>query len=279
MEGLSPHSPENTAPGSGFSAAEELKEAAEEYFSFDDAPEEATDKRFALNREPFAKERLATVRSEITKLKETYPEAVGFTMFGSMVRGRATEASDIDGYIFVDAEIAQQRHPDDVIFEDLNGETRLVPSMEAGYAQGLRAALESQHGFTPEQSQEIRVLPISKQLIDQELEALTQNIQAYEEYRNAQQAYWDSGMQGEAPQAPETPLVPTNLYGLFHLEVGQGLKPMREHLIQNLQQKGEIGQKVWEEIIRNTENMERGRDAEKANYPVSLESAQQLYGS
>lgn len=65
---------------------------------------EPPEKRFKLSGEPFAKERLAKVKTTVDVLKREHPEILSFCLFGSMVKGKAKPESDIDGYLFVDAD-------------------------------------------------------------------------------------------------------------------------------------------------------------------------------
>lgn len=59
-------------------------------------------KRFLLSSSPEAKERLASLRRHVNDLMEIYPEFVGVGVFGSLLKGYASDESDVDAVLFID---------------------------------------------------------------------------------------------------------------------------------------------------------------------------------
>ena len=65
-------------------------------------------KRFLLPTNPEAKALLDKLREAVNFLKENHQEVIGFSLHGSLVKGYATEKSDIDGYLLIDSDKAER---------------------------------------------------------------------------------------------------------------------------------------------------------------------------
>lgn len=62
-------------------------------------------KRFEVATDPVAKSRLDSFREEIDNFQQKHPEALGATVFGSMIKGdKANSESDVDAFMYIDAE-------------------------------------------------------------------------------------------------------------------------------------------------------------------------------
>ncbi len=60
------------------------------------------DKRFILSLDAESEKRLATLQEVVADLKKKYPEIIGLSLYGSLVKGYADRTSDIDGYLLYD---------------------------------------------------------------------------------------------------------------------------------------------------------------------------------
>ena len=259
-------------------------------------------KRFQLSGEKFAKERMATVKEVVKSLQSKHPEVLSLCMFGSMTTGTARPESDIDGYLFVDvtkSAAARKTSPDAIIETQKSDHSRtptayFTEEVAADYTLPIRDALKSKLGLSDEHVEHIRSRPISREIIDQQVNSVVGQIQELEKYKLAMaerelndpfdkpdstpeeiQAYWDN-----RPEHPPFPDVGTNLSAMFHLETGGGIREYRQYLLDKLGGLGETGEKVWRVVIERTEAMEQHlRTGTEVNYPRSLEKAREVYGA
>lgn len=229
-----------------------------------------SEKRFLLSSEPFAKERMASIQETLREMKHKYPEVLSFCTFGSMVKGTAHEKSDIDGYLFVDADQAAQRHPEESIInmtpkeeytkhrKEISLQAYFRPDIRREYEKLLRDSLQQKFDLYDEQVRHIRVLPINREIIDQHVQELEP---------------WATG------RADHVVWPSPNIFAMFHLAIGSGVRPYRRYLLERLGTMGESGERIWQEIIRNVEMLEQNfQENTGKRYPKSLEDAQKLYG-
>ena len=255
-------------------------------------------KRFILSREQFAKDRMQTVQKEVRKLIKDHPEVLSFCMFGSMVKkGTPRIDSDIDGYLFIDASLLGENAAQVGLLEteyfknqERVSATYLQQERAAVYIAPLREQIKRDLNLDDEHVKHIRSLPVSREIIDTHLEGLL--AQAHEEAINQQemQAWKNSEPTKDAsiaeklayyerrPKQTIAYISPTlNLYAMFHLAIGDGVKQYRRYLLERLSAEGEMGEVIWKEIIGRTSLMEQGRSSDKP-YPKSLSEAVKVYG-
>lgn len=263
-------------------------------------------KRFTFSKEPFAQERIAGIKTAIDTIKAEHPEVLSFSMFGSMTKGTATERSDIDGYLFVDADMAASKHQSPNVVEEQqrddegfhSRETYLQNPIQSEYESMIRDRLKSTLGLTDEQVEHIRIRPISQKIIDARVQEMnewaTQRIsrdKARNERNKEIDAYldggghiWDSNMPQELSFPPLDYFSPSsNLTEMFHLQVGKGLEQYKAYLIGKLSNMGEAGERIWHEIMSSTRMMEVSKRNTRGNtgirFPKTLEEARRVYGS
>ncbi len=61
-------------------------------------------RRAKLSEDPRVQEIVKDVRLVVDEMKFEHPEVMGFGMFGSLVKGYAKPASDIDGFLYIDVD-------------------------------------------------------------------------------------------------------------------------------------------------------------------------------
>lgn len=262
----------------------------------------AIPKRFVLPEQDFAKNRLAIVHQEVKQFQKEHPEVLSLCLFGSLTTGHSRPESDIDGYLFVDAEqiaaagnidqssILKTIHTE--YYESASPTTYFTEPVVAKYTYPFRERLKSKLGLTDEQVKHVRSRPISKDIIDQHVEKIVDQINALKKYReNIEEwelndphdnqastpedieAYWKY-----QPKHPPFPTSATNLSAMFHLDLGGGITKYRQYLIEKLTQMEEVGQQVWTTIIEDTEMMEQHLDTNtEIHYPRTLADAYQTY--
>ena len=217
--------------------------------------------RFRINEA--ASKKLAILRKDFTEFALNNPEVVGLTLFGSHTKGLAREDSDVDGYLFVNSDKAD---------ENLAREkqARVYPLEEdkaweaAQQNIGLKFREQEQRslGLTPEKAKEMRLRLISKKRIDTELT----NVIDY----GRKMVDYNSG-KGSVPDYPKKIAIDQ----LFHLQIGKGLDGYRRYILDRLQQEGDAGEKGWGFVIDGVEMMERSLQVNRDNklYPQTLEAA------
>jgi len=259
-------------------------------------------KRYKLSNQEFAKERITVIKEEVRALRASHPEVLSFCMFGSMATGTVKPESDIDGYLFVDAAkaaAARNLNPAAIVETQKSEETGtpttyFTEAVAAEYLLPLKEALKAKLSLSDEQVRHIRSRPISREIIDQQIESCLEQMRELERYKLAIaefelndpfdkpgyteeeiQAYWAS-----RPKHPPLPDVGTNLSAMFHLDIGGGIGEYRQYLLERLEQMGEIGERVWQVVIEDTEQMEQHlRTGTEVIYPRTLEQAKQVYGT
>lgn len=231
-------------------------------------------KRFEIQSDTFIKERLNAVQSGVEKMKEENTNVIGLSLFGSMVKGNAHEGSDIDGYLYIDAEhLAQEeaelaaqenREPRPVTFDVVNiGNISTYPGEHLYdiYKPLIKEKFTEDGSLTEEQISDINVRPVSSEIIDRHLSLLQKGLELSKRD--------DTNVKIEASQ---------NLCGLFHLAVGHGLDKYRQEIIEKLEGLGEDGESIWGNIIGQTEKLEQYMYTDTPiRYPRTLVEARAMY--
>lgn len=238
-------------------------------------------KRFYFSKEKqFAKEKMEQVQAAVREMKKSYPEILSFCAFGSMVKGTAREktaqdaGSDIDGYLFIDFDIANKiwsksnsskARPLKLFYQDGFLGNILLQEVEGIYKNKFAKSFPKDK-IAGRLDLHIQVLPVSQEIIDKEITRLSAAID-------------------ELDKTPQTELKEllspiTNLFAMFHLDVGGGVKNYRRYLLQKLNTLGKNGEKIWSLIIKNIEFMEQNfKLSAGRHYPKKLSQALEVYGA
>jgi predicted nucleotidyltransferase len=252
-------------------------------------PKSESEKRFSLSDEEFSKVRLRAVQDEVETIKKKHPEVLSFCMFGSMVKGTAHKGSDIDGWLYIDAEeLSKIKNTDekDLLRYD-NGQVYFDPNAIKEYIVSLREGVKARAALEDKDVEHIRSRPISKKIINTEINELVAYYRAKEKYK----LDWDKWSDGSPrfatldqslehkrsePKRPE--YRGTNLEGMFHLDVGGGIRKYRKMFIEKLSKLGEDGERIWLDTIKGTEMLEHGKHADGTKrYPRTLAEAEKVY--
>ncbi len=253
------------------------------------------ERRFAPSTEEFSKKRLEGLKDTVAELRSTDPAILSFTMFGSMARGNPRPESDIDGYLFVDEKQLGAAHPDQVITEEKKDEsgteTYLSPELSVQYRQKFKEMMSEKTDMAQEQIDTgLKIRPISERIIQHDVQSLVQHFRDKEKYNENFNTWLKSEppdrtdlkalieYQKSRPEAPSTVSPSTALSGMFHLDVGGGVRPYREFLIDELEQQGADGEEAWQRIIQGTEMLENYLSTTDKRYPRTLAEARKVYG-
>lgn len=257
------------------------------------------EKRFAPSREAFSQERLKALKSTIDTMKRENPEVLSFTMFGSMARGNPHQESDIDGYLFVEVSEKDDLESPEPKVEEVLKEDPYVTERETLFtreaAQPYRKKFEEHmmknSDMTAEQIQQgLKIRPMNERILKQEVDDIVAGLEAKAAYDEAYDSWFDArpvdstdlkaliAYRLAEPERPPTTLPSSAISGMFHMDVGGGIRKYREQLLDDLASRGEVGEKVWERIIEDTDMMENYGTSNK-RYPRTLAEAQALYGS
>lgn len=237
-------------------------------------------KRFTLSKEEFAVDRVEAIKNTMDEIKSEHPEVLSMTLFGSMVRGDAKEASDIDGYLFVDAggvngQTQTDRFDNTVFSQDI----------QAKYQDLARLGLKEKSDLADEQVKDVLVLPISREIIDEEIGRLLPYAQQISEYRKAKAEAEISGrdiLDEDYPRHPDSEQwthANNNLSSMFHLAVGKSIEKYRGYLLDKLKTYGTAGEVIWEDIVGSVKFMEQGKSEKPFDkYPKTIQDAERIYG-
>jgi len=100
------------------------------------------EKRFQIPEDEELRERLSGVQHTVKDFQREYPEALSFSMYGSMVKDTANPESDIDGALFIDTTPTGDEEVDAAVLERL----------ESGeYLTTFKADLQDRLNLTEEQ--------------------------------------------------------------------------------------------------------------------------------
>lgn len=215
-------------------------------------------KRYKLNKEDYVKQRIEAVRASYESFKDSNPEVVGLTLFGSTVRGEVKLASDLDAYVFIDAQrVASNLGVDESSILHTNelsfsvGDVSFDEELEYKYYKGFTDRVMASTGLEITKVKDIRIRPISNDIIDAEVDRL---------------CTWS----GESYAS-------SNLQAMFYLQIGTDLDRYRKHVLERLEGKGELGEKVWEAVVRDLEYWEQDGKQGVGKYPKKLSEAKFMY--
>lgn len=244
----------------------------------------AQDKRFVISPNEFGLKRLDAVQRSIDSIKAKRPEVLSLVVFGSTVKGESHHASDIDGYIFINPSLSQSQ---DLPVTDGSTATRLKSEVADRYTNQLRNRIMDKTKLTPDQVAGIKVLPINEEIINKQVDDLVDVINKLKNYELEREkreleflASNPNGIYLESPPNGLMPPIPKpNLFAMFHLEIGGGIRNYRNYLIERLEQEGDSGEVIWKEIIEATEMMEQNMSYNtNKRYPRNLTEAREVYG-
>ncbi len=246
-------------------------------------------KRFVVEKGSLAEQRLKALQEAVNNLKKDHPEVLSACVYGSTVKGTSRPESDIDAYVFVEAN-------GNLIENNKGGAVLLTEEEENKYKEPLKEALGNL-GLTDEQTKHIRIRPISEEIIDKQLETLKQQVEEIRRYEKLKKEWEENNplnKNGDVTEEelneyfkkrPNEPLplfakISTNLFPMFHLAVGRGrgIERYRDYLIRKLTDLGKVGEQIWQEIIISTEMMEQNMSTNSTvYYPRTLEEARLVY--
>ena len=249
-----------------------------------------TEHRFLPPLNEVAKQRLAALQGMFLGYQADRPEVAGLTLFGSMTKGYATEKSDIDGYLFINADRVPVRsgeapavsvsRDDDEGSGVIENQYKFDPAIQEAYVNEFRAKVKAATGLSDEKLRNLAVEPVSRPIIQAELNDLLPWAVANLSYKEQTSAieHDPQGWAKPQPKRPENRMPSALLSSLFHLQVGKGLTEYQQLLIDELSKQGAAGDFVWEEIVKGTEMMEQKLKVGTGKpYPRTLSDARKLY--
>lgn len=264
-----------------------------------------TPKRFVIQQEQFAQDRITAIRESLGELKKEYPEIISLTLFGSLTKGKSREESDIDATVFIDVDMLAKQNSGEKAYEFITKEeihkdveitmvtinTYLTNNFYQKYNQLFQEKMKEKIPSLKEDHVEhIRSLPMSKSELNELLDMVIDSKKREKEYEDRVFAknpkITSFGEFKEAMAGVEKPekliVTPTLPLGsMFFLEVGKGLYAYRKLLIERLIQEGEIGKRIWDDIMNYVERWEQSISSSEVptdvHYPRTLEKAREVY--
>lgn len=252
-----------------------------------------TEPRFVIPKESIGYERLVETQTIVKELKNEDPAILSLCIFGSNVKGTATEKSDIDGWLFVDPSVValQSDHEEKDLVEICTmgesfyatEEIHFTKDIEQKYNDLIRNEIKRKLDLSDEQVKHIRTRPLSESIIDRYITKWDSWAEEMKEYEARKIQHdieiADHNFSGSFPHLPQnmhTGYIPY----IFHMALGHGIEKYRRYVINNLIDRGETGELMWKELIDGTVIMENYLESNpKISYPRNLAEAISLYGS
>ncbi len=217
-------------------------------------------------------DQLSKLVSVTHELAGKFPEFAGMTIFGSVARGEARDNSDVDTVTFFEVSGGDSTRPVHKAAAGVNMHI-FGASVEAEYRNSVRNAFKEEAVMNPDQA-DIIVLPISTEIVEEEVEDLLAAAAAYD------------------PKSEDgfTWSVPRNIRTLFNMPVVDGrLKKYQAQVVDTLA-RSEYGKLAWGMLAFKVRYFEIGREREDdwAEYerrlsfqpvPMKLSEAQRLHNS
>lgn len=233
----------------------------------------AAEKRFSFSREKSERDKRTRIHEAIDALQREYPEILGMSLFGSLTKGgKGGLAKDIDGYVYLDADIVAKKENvkvDEVIsYENSNkgkflrGEVWNPVFAEAiakKYEDAIRQELlRNNLELESRQVEHIWVFPVNEAII----------IDLVDGYAAGKYEAGDM------------------LRGLFHMRIGgYGIQKYRKAILDELNALGRRGEDVWQRLIRavavfeqDTRVPETEARVQQRHYPQTIQDARRVYG-
>lgn len=272
-------------------------------------------KRFVISKETYSQERVHATQEAVLELQEKHPEILGLGLFGSLTKGKSREDSDIDGYLFVNASLVENEAPNKgpvveykrelkrgTATEEALGIKRLSvyphfkKTIDEYYEKMIRDAIkEKLNSLSDEQTEHLRVFPMSEQIINVLLEEFATNqnqrtafIEELASYKDEINTLDDIKRVASKTKNKLPELIPNvSLFfnAMFFLRIGNGVKPYRKMLLDKLSGMGSLGENIWEGIMSAQEEFERAKESGKSEgsqevkrYPKTLKEGMAVYG-
>lgn len=227
--------------------------------------------RFELHSENapegLARERLRVFRDALSEVQERYPEVLGATIFGSTVKGRVKSESDIDSYLFIDADKAvEAKRP----FNTVNVYDRHTSTPTDPRLADLRMKLTMELDLTVKQVMHIFEIPISAEIIHEMVSSEATNV--------ANRIKLEEENPHLHPQPLSSVTDMHTIRALFHLGVNDaGIRPYRAQAIEEMKKLGTVGERLWQDITRHVLYYEEGRRGAEIYFPKTLDEAARIY--
>jgi predicted nucleotidyltransferase len=228
--------------------------------------------RYEIQSDTFAAERIRGLKQGCREFLGENSEVISCLLFGSLSKGTSTPESDIDVAVFLDAEKIRGQDikvSEEQEVDDEKGITRMVMSVPLEhtiadlYAFKLSNLVVYYTDPASYQGSHIHTYAISRSLIDEIVRR------------------WESYLQASASKIFVLP--PGSLYKMFHLQIAGDIEVYRAHFLSKLKERGEVGERMWQETAARLETWEQNIPVEEfptpVHYPRTLDQAINKYGS
>lgn len=202
-----------------------------------------------IESSPEITQNLITLSEGVEELKAINQELLGATLFGSALKGTATEKSDYDTNVFVEANKLLDLGIEVAIDESSNAEI-VDKSLKSEYSHYISGYLAKKLGKEPAQIEEgIFVLPISHELIDTQIDHYLKSCKERPKHNDDIDIWLNADMTETVPEEPRTVLLGRNISTLFAADLTAGLETYREHVLARLEGAGQAGEEAWQDIL------------------------------
>ena len=222
----------------------------QENISQKDNNEITKERRFELPVQDTAKERLSNFRDTVKQMQEENPEVLGATVYGSMIKGQqAREGSDVDAFLYVDAENQK-------VGEENPGK----------YRDKLLEKLGAKENENSKYYEDIRVQPLSEKIIDKEISDQLDFYKKTDEYKEMLNEKYGEASEEEKEkllrQEPDFRTIQFGISGMFHARVGSGIEKYRKSFLEKIVAVNDKdkSEKLWGEVAAQLRTMENRKN-------------------
>lgn len=236
------------------------------------------ERRFTLATETTARTRLDNFRDKVKDFQKKNPEVLGATVYGSMIKGeQAKETSDIDAFLYVDAETMPEK-------ENLQEKYNFVDiKYRTDFLKSLNISNEDEQTYY----RDLRVKLLSEETIDKDIDDYIQSETRYNTYKQMLNEKYTYDLPEEdkeklLAQEPLTQGMDFATAGMFHAKVGYGLEKYRHLFLEKVNELSDkkMSDNIWKDIYSQLKTYEQRSDpSKKIEIPATLDEAIRIYHS
>ena len=231
--------------------------------------------RFLPATESIAHERLNHFRGTVKEFQKKFPEVLGATVFGSMIKGeQAKETSDIDSFIYID----KDKIPKDIGIDNPH-------DLEQLYLSKFKNKLNLPEDDFQKYYHDLRTKVLSNDILENSIADFIDYEESHEEYKKMVESTYSFEMLEEEKNKllkAEPPLAYINqpISGMFHARVGTGIEKYRQLFLEKINSLSDknMAEKIWRSVHFNLKTYEQREDENKTiKIPETLNEALQVY--
>ncbi len=233
--------------------------------------------RFLPATESIAHARLDNFRNTVKGFQKEHPEALGATVYGSMIKGeQANIDSDIDAFIYID----EEKIPKDIWIDN----SQLLESL---YLSKFKNKLNLSEDDFEKYYHDLRTKVLSDEILENSIDYFIEFEKMHEEYKKMVESKYNSEMSDEEKNSlikkePKIAHIGPAIAGMFHARVGTGIEKYRHLFLEKINALPDknMAEKIWKSVHFDLKTFENRSDVNKTiKIPETLDEALKVYHS